>query len=288
MANHWKGTTDPSFDTAANWSTGSVPANGESWQMDDRAAGNSCLTGMNQAAKTFSSVTLRNFTGNLGASGDPLLMNCTNLFGHGSLARQCYINGTLTNVFADLGNNIETGFVLDSLTVDLEVLRGWVVMTGTRTQAASSRWTLAGGANIEFARLDIKQDQDLTTNNTIVEVMGGRCRLYTACDDARLRSGELILHEHSDGTGAALALLEQSGGVFQWYGNGTIAQANLLNGAFACSIEHNVSRTLTNMTMRGNATADFRMATNMTFSNAIKVYGRNGPLVQPGLTMQPA
>lgn len=284
----WRGGTDDSFDTGSNWDTGLVPATAEAWGMNHLATRN-IGSGLNQAAKTFSRIVFDP----LCPYGIPSALSCnaTEVRWRGG-GTPVYLTGTFTNIFADSAARTAPGLQLDAVFTALDILSGWVTLTGTRVAAAGSRISVSGreGAAPDDAQLSINAGTvDLLTNSTVVTLGNGI--IETVASVARLcqASGLFRLGRQLRGQGDALVspdacvltLGEALGGSFEWNSTGTITAFHA-RGKHRFSLGNDLVRILTTATLGGDpdeCVMDLANGHNLTVTNPIRVSG--GRLIAP-------
>jgi hypothetical protein len=277
----WLGTTDALWTTAANWEPAGPPADTDSIIFDERGQDNCHTFGDLDAVGFVSVIIAKGFKYSLGVSDgkfDPGA-NAGNAIDtlrvEGGLNNyiEAADGATIAAVYVDTASGSENACNLEGIITTVDIVQGKVTFD-TVTCASNIRMQEAAGHK---TKLTIGASSTLT--NSTIYLEGGQVSTSTTVATVRQTGGKFHLNDAS-----AMTLLEQEGGEFYWNGTGTITAANIHNGLFSTAMADK-SKTLTNMSMWEPATVDFSRSHNITFSNALKIFGGRGPRVPVGATL---
>jgi len=277
---YWISTASTSWAIAANWSTTTVPANGDDVYITNSAI--SIDTGLNQSAVTLASLSIdSSYTGRLGTSAAALQVSATTmtigqevLDGQTTGSGRLRIDGTFTtvNVLNTATNGADIGFPpcrLKGTITTLNVLRGKVGIAVSTPVETSTVTTLNGNKDNAAAQPIITLGNGVTV--TTINIKGSK---VVTRNSATITAVTLYDGSYSVQGDAAHTTLTMYGGAVQYMGIGTITNLRVYGGTFDLSMDGR-TKTVSNCDLYGPCTLDVAtgVAGSVVFTNGIDLNG---------------
>jgi hypothetical protein len=241
------------------------------------------------AGVTLSILIEEGFAHSIGSSGTPLEVNGITLLAmRGGVTAACYFGigatgtpGSMANVVCDTPATLSPSLVVDDTIVNWVQKRGHAQAVASATingkiavsQSGSQKSSLTIPSGVTLTGAETRVDGGVLDTSTTLPAL------------VSLSSGEVVLR----GAAGASDRIEASGGTVFWDALSTIALAEMRGNSLLKTRFARRGRTLTNASMYDDGMIDFSIGgAGMTFSNAIRVYGRKQPIFSPGMGYTPS
>jgi hypothetical protein len=252
---YWTGTTSGDWSVTTNWSTGSIPANGDEVVIDGRST-RAITSGLAQSAVTVASlrIDLSNVY-DVGLAATPLAIGATKVeIGRSETGGANASGASLIHI--NFGTVQATVYVYDTNTSGSSGLEPLVIRG---THASNALHVYDGVVGVATA------DPGHVATVATINVEGGKLRIADGCTLTTINQTDGLIELDS-----AFTTLNQTAGEITTRGTGAITTANVAGTANLMS-----TGTITTLNIYGNGIADFSgNATARTVTNCNK-YGDN-------------
>ena len=257
--NEWLGRISSNPNTGGNW-TGGIPAAGDHVYI----TGSVNIDGFDHSAVAVDSINVSpSFTGTIGASGNPWIIDCLQELRMQGGGNEAWFEGDYPVVIAGPKKNLPNACQIKGVGTnidDLVVIGGNVqIVTGTTIV----RVHLIGGGSVA-ARPNLTIPTGCTV--TDVNVTSGVMEMSTSPSGVVIVAGGT--YKHMVGTATLVNLV---GGEY-FFRDGTITRLRAFKGFFSTSITDTI-RTITDADFYADARLDLEDQTTVTWTNNPKLYG---------------
>lgn len=219
----WVGTdsgNEGDWATAANWDGSGVPSNGDAVYFDG-SSNQDVTEGFDQSAVALASLNVsKEYTGSIGSTGSPLIIDATTLryYGSGTFAG---FSGDYPTVYIDSSQTAANSIELTGQGTDINnlyIFKGRVLLKTGSTVVAT--YIMYRDSKLNDVVLNIEPSCTLTGITTL----GGSGTIRSAISTLTQREGSFI---HTTG---AITTWNGYGGKLDWQSATTMVTANIFGG----------------------------------------------------------
>lgn len=267
----WNGSSDNSFNTAANWTASGVPADGDSLFFVDDVS-NGCTADCDQNAKNFLKVVVSpSYKLDVGASGDYLQcgVDVVSMEGVGTMYFKAD-DGSAGSDWLDKFIQFNGTVYLDTTPVAAQTVALLRVFKGRCFVQTGGKYTdieILSLGGVGDAVVDI--DANITDDSTTITQASGLCALSSGVSTVNVDAGIFTLRDS-----AAITTLGLKGGGFNYDSSGTITTANIYGGSLTAAGNEETSATITTANGFGG-TLDLRNKRGTVTATTVNINGQS-------------